>query len=145
MRNYGGLEGLPELRAIFGELLGVDTAQVICGGNSSLTMMHQALTWLLLKGGPDSERPWSQEPVVKFITPVPGYDRHYTMLAELGIEMLPVPMLRGRPGRRRDQGAGRRRPGGQGHVAGADVREPDRLGDHHRGRRRADGDADGGT
>jgi len=92
VRNYGGLEGLPELREIFADLLGVDVANVVCGGNSSLTMMHQVLTWLLLKGGPDSPRPWSQEPVVKFVCPVPGYDRHFTMLAELGIEMLTVPM-----------------------------------------------------
>lgn len=92
VRNYGGLEGLVEMREIFADLLGVDVASVVCGGNSSLTMMHQVLTALLLKGGPDSPRPWSQEPVVKFICPVPGYDRHFTMLAELGIEMLTVPM-----------------------------------------------------
>lgn len=92
LRNYGGLDGLVELREIFADLLGVDVASVVCGGNSSLTMMHQTLTSLLLKGGPDSPRPWSQEPVVKFICPVPGYDRHFTMLAELGIEMVTVPM-----------------------------------------------------
>ncbi|GAA3655091.1 aminotransferase class I/II-fold pyridoxal phosphate-dependent enzyme [Nocardioides ginsengisoli] len=91
-RNYGGLEGLAEIREIFADLLGVDVASVVAGGNSSLTMMHQVLTALLLKGGPDSPRPWGQEPVVKFICPVPGYDRHFTMLAELGIEMLSVPM-----------------------------------------------------
>ncbi|KRB80192.1 aminotransferase [Nocardioides sp. Root190] len=92
VRNYGGLDGLPELREIFADLLGVEASSVVAGGNSSLTMMHQVLTWLLLKGGPDSPRPWSQEPVVKFICPVPGYDRHFTMLAELGIEMVPVDM-----------------------------------------------------
>lgn len=92
VRNYGGLAGLPELRAIFADLFGIDAAQVVCGGNSSLTMMYQTVTWMLLKGGVDSPRPWGQEPVVKFITPVPGYDRHYSMLAELGVEMLPVPM-----------------------------------------------------
>ena len=92
VRNYGGLEGLTEMREIFADLLGVDVANVVCGGNSSLTMMHQVLTALLLKGGPDSPRPWREEPVVKFVCPVPGYDRHFTMLAELGIEMIPVPM-----------------------------------------------------
>ncbi len=92
VRNYGGLDGLVELREIFADLLGVDVAAVVCGGNSSLTMMYQVLTSLLLKGGPDSPRPWSQEPVVKFVCPVPGYDRHFTMLAELGIEMVSVPM-----------------------------------------------------
>ncbi|TIC89318.1 aminotransferase class I/II-fold pyridoxal phosphate-dependent enzyme [Nocardioides sp. GY 10113] len=92
VRNYGGLDGLPEMREIFADLLGVDPGQVVVGGNSSLTMMYQVVTWLLLAGAPDSPRPWSQEPVVKFICPVPGYDRHFTMLAELGIEMVTVPM-----------------------------------------------------
>ncbi len=92
VRNYGGLEGLADMRAIFGDLLGVEAAQVIAGGNSSLSMMYQVVTWLLSHGGPDSPRPWSQEETVKFVCPVPGYDRHFTMLAELGIEMVTVPM-----------------------------------------------------
>jgi DNA-binding transcriptional MocR family regulator len=92
VRNYGGLEGLAELREIFAELLWVEPEQVLCGGNSSLSVMHQMITFLLLWGGPGSERPWKDEPVVKFVCPVPGYDRHYTMLADFGIEMLPVPM-----------------------------------------------------
>ncbi|WP_436698895.1 aminotransferase class I/II-fold pyridoxal phosphate-dependent enzyme [Nocardioides sp. BYT-33-1] len=92
VRNYGGLEGLVEMREIFADLLGVDVANVVAGGSSSLTMMHQVLTAMLLKGGPDSPRPWSEEPVVKFVCAVPGYDRHFTMLAELGIEMITVPM-----------------------------------------------------
>jgi len=90
-RNYGGLEGLPELRAVFAELLGVEQKQIIAGGNSSLTMMHDVLVDLLVHGGVTSERPWIREQV-KFIAPVPGYDRHFTMLAHLGIEMVPVPM-----------------------------------------------------
>ncbi len=92
VRNYGGLEGLAELREIFAELLWVDPEQVICGGNSSLSLMHQVMTFLMLWGGPGSERPWRDEPTVKFICPVPGYDRHFTMLADFGIEMLSVPM-----------------------------------------------------
>jgi len=92
VRNYGGLEGLLELREIFAELLWVEVDQVICQGNSSLTLMHQVLTDLLLFGAPDSERPWRDEPALRFVCPVPGYDRHFTMLADLGIEMIPVPM-----------------------------------------------------
>ena len=92
VRNYGGLEGLAQLREIFAELLEVEKEQLICGGNSSLTMMHQALTYLLLWGGPGSERAWKDEPVVKFVCPVPGYDRHFSMLADFGIEMVTVPM-----------------------------------------------------
>ena len=92
LRNYGGLAGLDELRELFAELLWVEPEQVLCGGNSSLTMMYQTLVNLLFFGALDSERPWKDEPVVKFICPVPGYDRHFTMLAEFGIEMLTVPM-----------------------------------------------------
>ncbi|WP_460715324.1 PLP-dependent aminotransferase family protein [Nocardioides dilutus] len=92
VRNYGGLEGLTELREIFAELLWVEPEQVLCGGNSSLSVMHQVITFLLLWGGPGSQRPWKDEPVVKFVCPVPGYDRHFTMLADFGIEMLSVPM-----------------------------------------------------
>lgn len=92
VRNYGGLSGLPELRSIFAELLGVDVAQLVAGGSSSLTLMSQVLTDFLLHGGPDSPRPWSQEERVVFICPVPGYDRHFSLLASLGIEMVTVPM-----------------------------------------------------
>lgn len=92
VRNYGGLEGLAELRELFAELLWVEPEQVICQGNSSLTLMHQVLSTLLLFGGPGSQRPWRDEDVVKFVCPVPGYDRHFTMLADFGIEMLTVPM-----------------------------------------------------
>ncbi len=92
VRNYGGLTGLTELREIFAELLGVDVEQLVAGGNSSLTMMRDLLVDLLLFGAIDSPRPWSQEEKVTFICPVPGYDRHFSLLEELGIEMVTVPM-----------------------------------------------------
>jgi DNA-binding transcriptional MocR family regulator len=91
-RNYGGLEGLRELREIFAELLWVDVDQIVAGGNSSLVMMREVLTDLWLKGGVDSERPWSAEEKVTFICPVPGYDRHFTLLDWFGIETVTVPM-----------------------------------------------------
>ncbi|HET8593876.1 MAG TPA: aminotransferase class I/II-fold pyridoxal phosphate-dependent enzyme [Intrasporangium sp.] len=92
VRNYGGLEGLPELREIFAELLGVEPAQVVVGGNSSLTLMYTVVVDFLLFGGVESPRPWSQEEKVRFICPVPGYDRHFALLEELGIEMVNVEM-----------------------------------------------------
>ena len=92
VRNYGGLEGLPELREIFAELLWVEPEQVVCGGNSSLTLMWDVVSYLLLFGAPDSPRPWSQEQKVTFVCPVPGYDRHFSMLADFGIDMVTVPM-----------------------------------------------------
>lgn len=91
-RNYGGLEGITQLRAMFAELLWVETEQVVAGGNSSLVMMREVLTDLWLKGGVDSERPWSAEQKVTFICPVPGYDRHFTLLNWFGIDTVTVPM-----------------------------------------------------
>ncbi|MET8521104.1 aminotransferase class I/II-fold pyridoxal phosphate-dependent enzyme [Nocardioides sp. NBC_00163] len=91
-RNYGGLAGGIEIREIYAELLGLDTDQLIAGGNSSLTMMRDTLMYLWLHGGVDSERPWGQEETVKFVCPVPGYDRHFTLLEWFGIEMVTVPM-----------------------------------------------------
>ncbi|CAM3495818.1 aminotransferase class I/II-fold pyridoxal phosphate-dependent enzyme [Nocardioides zeicaulis] len=92
VRNYGGLEGLKELREMFAELLWVEPEQLVAGGSSSLTMMRECLVDLVLFGGVDSERPWGQEEKVRFVCPVPGYDRHFTLLESLGIEMLTVPM-----------------------------------------------------
>ncbi|TIC79955.1 aminotransferase [Nocardioides sp. GY 10127] len=92
VRNYGGLEGLLGLRALFAELLGVETEQLIAGGNSSLEMMHRTVTSLVLWGAAGVDQPWKDAGTVKFICPVPGYDRHFTLLADLGIEMVTVPM-----------------------------------------------------
>jgi len=89
-RNYGGLRGLPEARALGAELLGVAPEHVIAAGNSSLTLMHLALDTAMKHGlnGP----PWRDLPAVKAICPVPGYDRHFTLTESFGIEMVPVPM-----------------------------------------------------
>ena len=92
VRNYGGLEGLAELREIFAELLWVEPSQVVAGGNSSLTMMYGTIVDFLLFGGVDSPQPWNREEKVRFICPVPGYDRHFSMLASFGIEMVTVDM-----------------------------------------------------
>jgi DNA-binding transcriptional MocR family regulator len=91
-RNYGGLEGIRELREMFADLLWVEPEQVVAGGNSSLVMMREVLTYLWLKGGVDSERPWGAEEKVTFICPVPGYDRHFTLLDWFGIDTVTVPM-----------------------------------------------------
>lgn len=92
-RNYGGLTGIRQIREMFADLLWVEPEQVVAGGNSSLTMMHDCLVQMLLHGAVDSARAWARDERVKFICPVPGYDRHFTMLASYGIEMIPVDML----------------------------------------------------
>lgn len=91
-RNYGGLQGLEDLRAMFADLLWVEPAQVVAGGSSSLVMMREVLTDLWLKGAVDGVRPWGREEKVTFICPVPGYDRHFTLLEWFGIETVTVPM-----------------------------------------------------
>ena len=93
-RNYGGVSGLPELRAIFAELLAVDADNLIAFGNASLDLMHQVVVSSLLKGTPDSPASWSSTgETVKFLCPSPGYDRHFAITEHYGIEMIPVPML----------------------------------------------------
>ena len=75
-RNYGGTAGLPEIREIFAPLLNVPVDQLVAGDNASLSIMHDTLVYSLLKGTVDSAEPWVKGPV-KFICPVPGYDRHF--------------------------------------------------------------------
>ena len=91
-RNYGGTQGLPELRQIFAPLANVPIAQLVAAGNSSLELMHDALVNAMLNGVPGSERRWVDEPEVAFLCPVPGYDRHFTLCERFGIRMISVPM-----------------------------------------------------
>jgi DNA-binding transcriptional MocR family regulator len=89
-RNYGGLTGLRELREIFAPIMQVPVEQVVAGDNASLAMMHDNLVFALFHGVPGSEQPWGVEESIKFICPAPGYDRHFALLEEYGIEMIPV-------------------------------------------------------
>lgn len=91
-RNYGGLPGVRALREMFAELLGLEAEQLSAQGNSSLTLMKDVLSYLWIKGGVDSERPWGAEEKVRFVCPVPGYDRHFALTEWFGIEMVTVPM-----------------------------------------------------
>ena len=91
-RNYGDLQGLPELRAILGPVVGVSADRAIVCDNGSLSLMHEAITSALLKGTCDSPRPWRDEGRVAFICAVPGYDRHFGMCEDLGIDLLSVPL-----------------------------------------------------
>jgi DNA-binding transcriptional MocR family regulator len=91
-RNYGGIRGLVELRAIFGELLQVPARQLVAFGNSSLELMHECLVHAVLFGVPGSVQPWGLGTGTAFVCPVPGYDRHFALCEKLGIDMITVPM-----------------------------------------------------
>jgi aspartate/methionine/tyrosine aminotransferase len=89
-RNYGELQGLPELRALLAPIYDVTPDRIVLGGNTSLGLMHDAVVYALLKGTCDSARPWSKESRIAFICAVPGYDRHFSICNEFGIEMITV-------------------------------------------------------
>lgn len=91
-RNYGMLQGLPELRALLAPLFEVSADHTVIGDNSSLGLMHDAIVYALLMGTCDGPRPWSREDRVAFLCPVPGYDRHFAICEDFGIEMIPVPL-----------------------------------------------------
>ncbi len=89
-RNYGGLEGIPELRALFAKILGVEKEETVIGGNSSLQMMFDTVQ-RAMQFGVCGGKPWNAGKV-KFLCPVPGYDRHFAICQHFGIEMINVPM-----------------------------------------------------
>ena len=91
-RNYGVLQGLTELRELLAPLFGASPDQMVVGDNSSLGLMHDTIVYALLTGVSNSVRPWSKESRVAFLCPVPGYDRHFAICEQFGIEMMPVPL-----------------------------------------------------
>lgn len=95
-RNYGVWNGLLEMREIFGELLGIPADQIILGNNSSLQMMFDTISQGFTHGC-GGHTPWCKQGEVKFLCPVPGYDRHFAVTEYFRIQMIPVPMLKTGP------------------------------------------------
>ena len=92
VRNYGLLEGIPEARRFFADLFDVDKDEVIVGGNSSLQLMYYLIDVGWRQGFVDSPRPWRHYNCIKFLCPVPGYDRHFRVTEYFGFQMINIPM-----------------------------------------------------
>ena len=92
VRNYGELSGLPAAKRLFAEILGCRPEQVFVGGNASLQLMYDTISKAYTHGLLHSERPWCKEPVVKFLCPSPGYDRHFKVTESFGFELITIPM-----------------------------------------------------
>lgn len=90
VRNYGLLDGIPECKKLFADLLEVKPENVIVGGNSSLSMMFDFVSQCMYNGA--GFTPWAQQGKVKFLCPCPGYDRHFAICEFFGIEMINIPM-----------------------------------------------------
>ena len=91
-RNYGELLGIPEARKLFAAYMGVAPEETIVVGSASLTFMYDCIARAMLLGVPGGEKPWCRYDKVKFLCPVPGYDRHFTICETLGIEMINIPL-----------------------------------------------------
>ena len=92
VRNYGNLEGIRDIRDLWAEALGLDPDSLVAEDSSSLNIMFDLISWSYIWGNNDSERPWKDEEQVKWICPVPGYDRHFAITEHFGFEMIQVPM-----------------------------------------------------
>lgn len=90
-RNYGVMDGIPEARKLIGDVLGVSADNVIVFGNASLNIMYDTVARSEIFGVM-GETPWCKLDKVKFLCPVPGYDRHFAITEQFGIEMINVPM-----------------------------------------------------
>ena len=90
-RSYGELTGIMDAKKLFGEYMGVTTEEIIILGSTSLTFMNDCVARAMLTGVLGSEKPWVREEKVKFLCPVPGYDRHFSICQFMGIEMINIP------------------------------------------------------
>ncbi len=92
VRNYGGLAGIEEARELFADILGVGAENIVLGGQSSLSLMYDCFIRAMVLGVYGGSRPWGTQGGIKFLCPVPGYDRHFRISQEFGAEMINIPM-----------------------------------------------------
>lgn len=92
-RNYGVLDGIDEAKELFRNMLGVSKDEIIIGGNASLNLMYDTVAKALIFGLPGGKKPWGKNDEIKFLCPVPGYDRHFAICQSFGIKMINIPML----------------------------------------------------
>lgn len=90
-RNYGGLDGLPAAKKLFAPMLGVSENELIVCGNSSLNIMYDTIAKYMLFGVDAESKPWKDCGKIKWLCPVPGYDRHFLICEKFGIEMINIP------------------------------------------------------
>ena len=90
-RNYGVIDGIPEAKRLLGEMSEVDPDHIIIYGNSSLNVMFDSIARSMTQGVMGNT-PWCKLDKVKFLCPVPGYDRHFAITEYFGIEMINIPM-----------------------------------------------------
>ena len=92
VRNYGGLTGIDDAKQLFAEVLGVKKENIIVCGQASLNIMYDSVMRAMVFGVYGGKKPWGQQGKVKFLCPVPGYDRHFAVTQAFGIEMINIPM-----------------------------------------------------
>lgn len=93
LRNYGGLAGIPEARELFSRMIGVKADEIMIGGNSSLTLMYFVVQTCMYQDFAGEDSAWHKTGrPIKFLAPVPGYDRHFSVCQHLGVELIPVAM-----------------------------------------------------
>ena len=96
-RNYGELTGLPCAKRLFAQILGTQPEEILVGGNASLNLMYDLIAKAFTHGLRHSPRPWAKEPVVRFLCPAPGYDRHFKITESFGMELIYIPMTEDGP------------------------------------------------
>ena len=113
VRNYGGLDGFPEAKEMFADYLEVSPEEVIIGGNASLNLMYDSMAQCMTHGTSGGGKPWFGRKT-KFLCPVPGYDRHFSVCEHLGIRMIPVALTDSGPDMEEVENLAGRDPGVKG-------------------------------